>query len=69
MRRTAAGADSYFPPSSRSLGLSGRGPLIAHLLDSYLDRMKDSILLLSGREESKVLSVFVGRSRASGVEL
>lgn len=33
------------PPSSRTDGSFGGGPSIAHLFDSYLDRMNDSILL------------------------
>jgi hypothetical protein len=33
------------PPESRTDGSEGGGPSKAHLRDSYLDRMNDSILL------------------------
>ncbi len=41
---TGAGG-SEMAPSSSTDGSLGGGPSIAHRLDSYFDRMKDSILL------------------------
>ena len=39
------GGGSEPPAESRIDGSSGGGPSIAHLFDSYLERMNDSILL------------------------
>lgn len=46
-----AGVDSAVEAGvvpSRTEGSEGGGPSIAHLRDSYLERMKDSILLFVG---------------------
>lgn len=39
-----AGGAGEHPPESRTEGSTGRGPSIAHLFDSYLERINDSIL-------------------------
>jgi len=39
------GGASAGEPPSRTLGSGGGGPSFAHRRDSYLERMKDSILL------------------------
>jgi hypothetical protein len=39
-------------PESRTDGSSGRGPSIAHLFDSYFDRINDSILLRANQNLS-----------------
>jgi len=41
------------PPESRTDGSEGGGPSKAHLRDSYLDRMNDSILLGKGIRKRK----------------
>lgn len=42
---TGAGTSSTAAPSSRTDGSEGGGPSFAHLRDSYLERMYESILL------------------------